>query len=458
MMLISLSSSPLFGASWVVRAASAPSNGNNNNNPTSSTSNSNNVPAHEEQQQQLLLDQQRRQLQDAQKAIRQTLEEMKRHSTLAGSIKPLLQKFVMSETELLLLFKSIRAVAHWEDLLIIVMLGWMTVPALQYPYQVLQPNRSFHTSVAKVIAEHVQHVGKLALLVYVVDLIKMVGVGLGVFVVDAQWSHLPHCFAQSLYTIYAANRLVKLKKHYLRAYINRHPEVFGPAKLLNRLVDAVLYGLAFVLVLGYLKVEMGVAVQSVLALGSVGTLAVGLASQGIISQILHGLLLASNARIYEGDSIQLSSGQKGTIVHLGWLETTLRGSDEVMVSIPNADLLKQHVSNLSRVRNCQVTQQLHFRHKDIPKLQELTQSIKQEIQLSCPDVITDGSRPFRAYWTDIAKDGVTVTVDAHFAIRPTAEQYWENRQRVLQAIHRACVLHQVEFHVPALSGLVHSAA
>jgi small-conductance mechanosensitive channel len=425
---------------------------------------------HAQQQQQ-----QQQQQQAARQAIRHTLEEMRRHATLAGSVRPLLQKLRLSSTELMILTRSIKAIAHWEDLAVILLLGWGTVPALQVPYQwwivrrrqnklrkggtIDHPHHgggasyhrpSFSGSLLKVAGEHVQHVMKIALAVYAVDVVKMACIGIGVSVGGDALAHLPHCFAQSAYTIYGANRLVKLKKHYLNRYVSRHPEVFGRAKLLNRLVDAAVYGLASLVVLSFLQLEMGIAVRSVLALGSVGTLAFGLASQGILSQILHGLLLASSDRIYEGDSIRLANGQKGTIEKLGWLETTVRGSDNVMVSVPNADLVKQHVSNLSRVRYSQVAQVLRFRPQDAGKLPDLCQSIRQEIQLACgPDLVLDGSRPFRAYWTDIGPDGsLEVTVDVHFYIRPTSEQYWENRQKVLLAIHSACALHQVELFSP----------
>lgn len=413
-------------------------------------------------------------IRQAKQAIRHTLEEMRRHSTLAGTLKPLVQKLMLSKQELSLLSKSIRATAHWEDLAVIVLLGWFTVPALQLPYDkmvvgsskssssssTLPSSSRFEDSLLYVVGAHVQHIGKIALLVYIVDVIKMFCVGVGIPM--CQMSHLPHAFAQSAYTLYGANRLVALKKHYLRQYISRHPETFGRAKLLNRLADAAIYGLAVFVVLSILQVEMGVAMHSILAFGSVGTLALGLASQGIVSQILHGLLLASSDRIYEGDSIQFATtGQSGTIVHLGWLETVVRGSDEVMRSIPNAELLKQHVSNLSRVRYSQVKQILRFKVKEASKLPALLQSIKDEIQLACPEVLTDGSRPFRAYWTDYGTgphDGssfLEVVVDAHFAIKPTSEQYWENRQRVLQAIHRAIQMHQVELF--AASPVAHAA-
>jgi hypothetical protein len=67
----------------------------------------------------------------------------------------------------------------------------------------------------------------------------------------------------------------------------------------------------------------------------------------------------------------------------------------------------------------------------------LFDAIKQEIRLACPALITDGSRPFRVYWTDYIDENLAVMVDTHFRLKPIGDEYWENRQRVLQAIDRA---------------------
>jgi hypothetical protein len=72
--------------------------------------------------------------------------------------------------------------------------------------------------------------------------------------------------------------------------------------------------------------------------------------------------------------------------------------------------------------------------------------IKREIRSSCPSVITDGSRPFRCYWTEFRANHLEVELDAHFRIRPIGDAYYENRQRVLLAIDRAVRENELKFH------------
>jgi hypothetical protein len=116
-------------------------------------------------------------------------------------------------------------------------------------------------------------------------------------------------------------------------------------------------------------------------------------------------------------------------------------SDEVMVSIPNTDLLKERVSNLSRVRYSQVKQILRIRYDDVDKIPALIEQIKVEIQKACPSVVVDGSRPFRVHWTSMNTDHCEITVDTRHHIKPVGDAYLDNKQNVLTAIYTALKRH-----------------
>jgi len=357
-------------------------------------------------------------------------------------VRPTASPTLASKEHALKVWNSIAQAAHWEDLILLAVVGWLTVPTLYLPYEAVR-DRPFSQSNLHFIADHLQQISRIALLIYCVDLLKMFSIGCGLHFVKME--EFPHAFAQITYTVWVANRLKAFKKYVLNKYVSRHPETFGRVQIVNRLLNAALYALTGLVVLNILKVEMGIALQSFVALGGVGTVAIGLASQGITTQILNGLMLASSDRLYEGDHVRFGNGLSGTITKLGWMETVLRGSDEITVSVPNTDLVKQQISNLSRVRYSQVKQTLRFKYKESSKLPDVLQSIKEEIRISCPELITDGSRPFRAHWTSFGPNYLEVEVVAHFRIRPIGEDYWNNRQRVLQAIDRAVKICQVEY-------------
>jgi small-conductance mechanosensitive channel len=362
-------------------------------------------------------------------------QEMIEKSVIAGNILPLLKRFVVTPQKLRAIGTDIYKIMDWEDLLFIALLGWATVPlvtALHKPNDrgAVNPTASFH------VADNLSQIAKIALLVYAVDIFKVILFNLG-FQYD-HISDMPQAFAKVAYTIWVANRLSVLKKHVIWRTFNVQTESqMGREQIVDRLADAAILAIVGFCILDILSVELGLAGKSFVAVGSLSTLVVSLASQGLLSQVLNGLLLSASDRIYEGDNVRFGNGVSGTVVKMGWMETVLRGSDELMLTVPNADLTSERVSNLSRIRKCQVEQVLKFQYKDVDNLEQLCEDIKSEIRASCRALIKDGTRPFRAFWTGFQDDHLEVTVDAHFNIQPVGDEYWRNRQQVLLAINRA---------------------
>jgi small-conductance mechanosensitive channel len=62
--------------------------------------------------------------------------------------------------------------------------------------------------------------------------------------------------------------------------------------------------------------------------------------------------------MFEGDSVRFSYSTSGTIAKMGWFETMIQNSDDVVVGVPNSQLTGQRVYNLSRTPNSQVKQTL----------------------------------------------------------------------------------------------------
>ena len=85
------------------------------------------------------------------------------------------------------------------------------------------------------------------------------------------------------------------------------------------------------------------------------------------------------------------------------------------------------------------------------KKSELKQIIKEEISKSCPKLVLDGSRPFFVHWREFKETKLEVVVDAHFRIRHGCAEYFDTKQKVLEAIARAAKKNGVKFAVPVLS-------
>ena len=100
------------------------------------------------------------------------------------------------------------------------------------------------------------------------------------------------------------------------------------------------------------------------------------------------------------------------------------------------------------MQKSQVTQILRFEYDALPKMPQVMESIKQEIEASCPELIKDGSRPFRVSMNAFNVDHIEVIVDTRHNLPPLGKVNWENRQRVLEAIARAVEQNGVKFAIP----------
>lgn len=66
------------------------------------------------------------------------------------------------------------------------------------------------------------------------------------------------------------------------------------------------------------------------------------------------------------------------------------------IQVPNSILGMQRVKNISRTNQCRVQQTLRFHYEDALKLPKILDDIIDEIKVSCPELISDGSRTLRA--------------------------------------------------------------
>ena len=363
---------------------------------------------------------------------------------LAGNILPTLDKLILTPDKFRRIIATLGQVSDWQDVFFLLTLAYGIVPLFRLPFALfLRDKRNFEETGYHVVADLVQQVSKIALVCYVVDVLKVVIVEMGF-----EWDiipHIPNLFARAAYTIWVARKLALFKKWLLCRVSQKKPDQLGRMELIDHLADACIVLITGVALADHFNDEFGFALKSLFALGSVGTLVFSLASQGIVANLMNGLLLSASDRVYEGDKVLFGNGIEGIVVNLGWLETHILQSDDVMLTVPNSDLASEKLSNLSRLTKSQVKQVLRIDYKDVNKVSKLCDDIKTEIAAACPALINDGSRPFRAHWVGYEDLSLNVVVEAHFNIRPIGDDYWDNRQKVLLAINRAVEKNGVAF-------------
>lgn len=116
-------------------------------------------------------------------------------------------------------------------------------------------------------------------------------------------------------------------------------DLLGSAALVDNLLDAFLYGIGAYILIDSLQSNFSAAQAGLAAFGGASTLVISLASQGLVSQVFYGLFLAASNKIRKGDVVSFGDGNiKGMIANTGWTDTLVRGSDGIMVSVPNKEL------------------------------------------------------------------------------------------------------------------------
>ena len=92
--------------------------------------------------------------------------------------------------------------------------------------------------------------------------------------------------------------------------------------------------------------SLGVDVTGVLALASVATLAVSLALQDLLSNLVGGFTLVYTHPFSSGDFVEIA-GQSGTVTEIGMTYTKLMTPDNRLTQIPNSSVVSSEIINYS---------------------------------------------------------------------------------------------------------------
>ncbi|WP_171962125.1 mechanosensitive ion channel domain-containing protein [Bordetella trematum] len=151
-----------------------------------------------------------------------------------------------------------------------------------------------------------------------------------------------------------------------------------------------IFAVATTLVLG--ANDIGIPAVGVLAGLGVGGVALALASQATIENLISGVSLFADRPFRVGDWIEFD-GSAARVERVGPRSTRLRMRAGTLCTVPNTDLLKMHITNLSERSNCYLDQVLPL-HGDSPAdAVELLMASLREFLLQEPLVEQDRGWP-----------------------------------------------------------------
>ena len=119
--------------------------------------------------------------------------------------------------------------------------------------------------------------------------------------------------------------------------------------LITSLVKTALYILLGLITASALDID----VSSVIALASVLTLALSLALQNMVSNIIGGFTILYTSPFHSGDYVEIA-GQSGTVQEINMTYTKLSTPDNKVISIPNSAVVAAQIVNYSAMESRRV--------------------------------------------------------------------------------------------------------
>jgi small-conductance mechanosensitive channel len=107
------------------------------------------------------------------------------------------------------------------------------------------------------------------------------------------------------------------------------------------------YGIVFGIVIIAMLNQLGIRVETLIATLGIGGLAVALALQPTLSNFFSGLQMVADRPLRIGDYVEIESGDRGTVVDIGWRSTSIKTYMNNIVAIPNSKLSDSRIINYS---------------------------------------------------------------------------------------------------------------
>lgn len=111
--------------------------------------------------------------------------------------------------------------------------------------------------------------------------------------------------------------------------------------LLGRSVKTIIWVIAFLIILPF----YGINITALIAALGVSSLAIALAAQDTIANVIAGFLIMVDAPFKIGDKIKIPSGETVKVLDIGVRRSKFLGEENAIIIVPNVDLSKSRIVN-----------------------------------------------------------------------------------------------------------------
>ncbi len=121
----------------------------------------------------------------------------------------------------------------------------------------------------------------------------------------------------------------------------RWDDEFAP--LLKRVTNLIIWIIAVLIILS----NFGININALIAALGVGSLAIALAAQDTIANIISGFLIMIDRPFRVGDKVKLPSGEKVEVLDIGIRRSKFLSEEGAIIIVPNLELSKQKITNFT---------------------------------------------------------------------------------------------------------------
>lgn len=189
------------------------------------------------------------------------------------------------------------------------------------------------------------------------------------------------------------------------------------------------------------------SMNTLIAFGGVGGLAIAFASQEVIANFFGGIMVHATQPFAKGDWIQIPDRNiEGIVEEIGWYMTSIRSLDKRPIYVPNSIFSKAVVITPSRMTHRRIKEIIGLRYADMPVLKTVIADIRTMLQQH-PDV--DQNYSIIVNFDAFGTYSLDVLVQAHLLVTDS-EGFARVKDDILFKIADVLKNHQAEMASPSV--------
>jgi small-conductance mechanosensitive channel len=177
---------------------------------------------------------------------------------------------------------------------------------------------------------------------------------------------------------------------------SQREEAHLAVSIIDTLIRAAIYVIGAIIILQQIfHYDLGPALA---ALGVAG-LAVSLALQATLTDLISGIQIITAGQYRPGDYVRLSTGEEGYVTDVGWRTTTIRELSNNLIIVPNSKITSTVLENFSTPATGSMSILVDLGvafDSDLEKVERITVEVAKEVLASVPGGVTDDD-PFIRY-------------------------------------------------------------